>query len=142
MLERESLNVSWFELARSYRCLEARGEIRGGYFVGGVSGEQFALPGAIGSLRALRRTDPKQELIAISGADPLNLVGILSPGPRISAIAANRILLRDGVPIAALESGQFVPLDPSAQEIDASLQRALRIGHLPTGLRAYYTHHR
>jgi len=142
LLERESLAVSWYELGRVYRRLEARGEIRGGYFVGGVSGEQFALPGAIGSLRALRRTDPKQELIAISGADPLNLVGILSPGPRISAIAANRILLRDGVPIAALESGQFVPLDASVHELDAGLQRALRIGSLPSGLRAYYAQHR
>ena len=101
---RESLRVPWFELLRIYRQLEARGEIRGGYFVSGVSGEQFALPEAVGLLRSIRRTRAREgkqspsELITISAADPLNLVGVLSPGPRIAAITAHRILLRDGVP--------------------------------------------
>src|SRR6187401_2937607 len=94
MLERESLKVSWFELGRIYRRLEARGDIRGGYFVSGVSGEQFALPEAIGLLRSLRKTAAEGEMIAISGADPLNLAGILSPGVRVAAITAHRILLR------------------------------------------------
>jgi ATP-dependent Lhr-like helicase len=142
LLDRESFAVSWYELGRVYRRLEARGEIRGGHFVSGVSGEQFALPEAIGSLRALRKTAPTGELIAISGADPLNLGGILSPGTRIPAVTANRILLRDGVPIAALESGQFVPLDSTTQELVAGIQRALRVGTLPAGLRPYYAHHR
>src|SRR5206468_4563642 len=92
LLERESLDASWFELGRVYRRLEARGEIRGGHFVGGVSGEQFARPEAIGLLRSLRNTAPTGELIPLSGADPLNLVGVLTPGPRIPAIGANRIL--------------------------------------------------
>src|SRR5213076_1063917 len=94
LLERESLKVSWFELGRVYRRLEARGEIRGGYFVSGVSGEQFALPEAIGLLRSIRKTKPTGELIALRAADPLNLVGILTPGPRVTAITSNRILLR------------------------------------------------
>src|SRR5439155_3843631 len=111
LLERESLQVSWYELVRVYRRLEARGEIRGGYFVSGVSGEQFALAEAIGLLRALRKAPAKGELIAISGADPLNLAGILTPGPRLTAIAANRILLRDGVPVAALEAGKAMMLN-------------------------------
>src|SRR4029079_119973 len=86
LLERESLRVSWFDLGRVYRRLEARGEIRGGYFVSGVSGEQFALTEAIGLLRSLRKAEPSGRLVALSAADPLNLVSILTPGPRIPAI--------------------------------------------------------
>jgi ATP-dependent Lhr-like helicase len=70
--------VSWYELGRIYRRQEARGEIRGGYFVGGVSGEQFALPEAIGLLRSLRKSPGKGELITLSAADPLNLVGLVT----------------------------------------------------------------
>ena len=79
--------------------------------------------------------------MAISGADPLNLVGILTPGPRISAIAANRILLRDGVAVAAVEGGQFIKLENLGEEPDSTLERALRVGSLPTALRPYYAHH-
>src|SRR5207248_5943832 len=77
LLERESLRVSWFELGRIYRRLEARGEIRGGYFVNGVSGEQFALPEAIGLLRSVRKAKPNGALLTLSAADPLNLAGVL-----------------------------------------------------------------
>ena len=77
-----------------------------GYFVGGVGGEQFALPEAIGLLRSIRKTSAKGEFITLSAADPLNLQGILTPGPRISALTANRILFRDGIPVAALEAGE------------------------------------
>ena len=139
LLERESLNVSWFELGRVYRRLEARGEIRGGYFVGGVSGEQFAFPDAIGLLRSLRKTEPTGELIALSGADPLNLVGILTPGPRITGIAPNRILVRDGTPIAALVAGQIIQLDGEIAEPDRVIEQALKIGKLPAALRPYYS---
>src|SRR6185436_1167000 len=128
LLERESLQASWYELGRIYRRMEARGEIRGGYFVSGVSGEQFALPEAIGSLRSIRRTAPKGTLVAISGADPLNLAGILTPGPRVTAITPNRLLLRDGVPIAALEAGQVIHLEHSLSETDDLIQRTLRVG--------------
>jgi ATP-dependent Lhr-like helicase len=138
MLERESLKVSWFELGRVYRRLEARGEIRGGHFVSGVSGEQFALPEAIGLLRSIRKASLKGELIAISAADPLNLVGILTPGRRITAIAANRILLRDGLPIAALEAGQRLTLERESGQADQLIERALRIGSMPVALRPYY----
>ena len=138
ILEKESMSVSWFELIRVYRRLEARGEIRGGYFVGGVSGEQFALPEAIGSLRSTRKTAGKGELIAISGADPLNLAGILTPGPRVTAITTNRILLRDGIPIAALKAGEIVALEGEAQEPDRVIQRALRVGNMSPALRPYY----
>jgi ATP-dependent Lhr-like helicase len=138
LLERESLRVSWFELGRVYRRLEARGEIRGGYFVSGVSGEQFALPEAIGLLRSIRKTAPKGELIAISGADPLNLAGILTPGPRISCITANRLLLRDGVPVAALEAGNIVMLENEEDGASNEIERALRVGKMSAPLRRYY----
>ena len=136
MLERESIRVTWFELCRAYRRLEAQGEIRGGYFVNGVSGEQFALPEAIGLLRSIRKTPPTGALITISAADPLNLAGILTPGLRIAAISAHRILLRDGVPVAALKAGQLIPMGTEAPNL--TIERALRVGNLPPVLRPYY----
>jgi ATP-dependent Lhr-like helicase len=138
LLERESLKVSWFELGRIYRRMEARGEIRGGYFIKGVSGEQFALPEAIGSLRSLRKVKAPGELVMLSAADPLNLVGILTPGPRITAIGANRILLRDGLPIAALEAGKVISLDSSAETSEQEIEQSLKVAKLPAALRRYY----
>ncbi|MCA1577839.1 MAG: DEAD/DEAH box helicase [Acidobacteria bacterium] len=105
LLEREGLTLPWRVLLRTYHRLEARGEIRGGRFVAGISGEQFALPESIGMLRAIRREGAQDSMISVSAADPLNLVGIIMPGNRITAHTSNRILYHDGVPIAALESG-------------------------------------
>jgi ATP-dependent Lhr-like helicase len=96
----------WRDLLRVYRRLEARGEIRGGRFVAGFSGEQFALPDAIGTLREIRRRPLSGEWISLSGADPLNLIGILTPGQRLSALTANRVVYRDGLPVAALTGGK------------------------------------
>jgi ATP-dependent Lhr-like helicase len=137
LLERESLGASWYELGRIYRRWEARGEIRGGHFVGGISGEQFALPEAIGLLRSIRKAPPKGELITLSAADPLNLQGILTPGPRIAALTANRILFRDGLPIATLEAGEVRKLADAAIP-DLEIERALKVGKLQPSLRAYY----
>jgi len=103
LVQRESLLAPWRDILRVYRRLEARGEVRGGRFVGGFSGEQYALPEAIGLLRSVRREASAGELVAVSGADPLNLVGILTPGDTVPAVAANRILYRDGVPMAVKE---------------------------------------
>ena len=137
MLERESFPVTWYELGRIYRRWEARGEIRGGYFVGGVSGEQFALPEAIGLLRSIRKSSSNRELITLSAADPLNLQGVLTPGARIPAFTANRILFRDGLPIAALESREIRKL--SDENIpDLQIENALRVGKLRPSLRPYY----
>ncbi|HUE36078.1 MAG TPA: DEAD/DEAH box helicase [Candidatus Acidoferrum sp.] len=136
ILDREALRVSWFELGRTYRQMEARGEIRGGHFASGVSGEQFALPEAIGHLRSFRKMEKSRELVTLSGSDPLNLVGILTPGSRIPALWRNRILLRDGVPVAALEAGRILNLDGDS-DLHA-VESALKIGKLPTALRRYY----
>ncbi len=105
LLLRESRLPPWRDLARVYRRLEARGEIRGGRFVKGFGGEQFALPEAVGRLRAVRKMEKAGELVAISAADPLNLVGIITPEARVPAIGGNRVLFSDGVPIGALEGG-------------------------------------
>jgi len=91
---------SWLELLRVYRRLEARGEIRGGRFVAGVSGEQYALAEAVPMLRALRRKTPDERWVSISAADPLNLVGIVTPGARVPGLAGNRVLYRAGVLVA------------------------------------------
>jgi len=106
MLQRETNLPPWRDMVRVYRRLEARGEIRGGRFVAGFGGEQFATSDAVGRLRAVRKMEKIGELVVLSGADPLNLVGILTPEARIPAIHTNRLLLRDGLPIAALEAGE------------------------------------
>jgi ATP-dependent helicase Lhr and Lhr-like helicase len=138
ILDQESLRVTWFELVRVYRTLEARGEIRGGHFVAGVSGEQYALPEAVGLLRTIRKNAANGDLIPISAADPLNLTGVLTPGLRVAAISAHRVLLRDGVPTVALKAGQLVPLTPGVDAIDQATERALKIGSMPPVLRPYY----
>jgi ATP-dependent helicase Lhr and Lhr-like helicase len=137
LLERESLGVSWYELGRIYRRWEARGEIRGGYFVAGISGEQFVLPEAIGLLRSMRKAPPNNKLITLSAADPLNLQGILTPGPRIAALTGSRILFRDGLPIAALEAGEIRKL-AEAPVSDLQIETALKVGKLRPSLRPYY----
>jgi ATP-dependent helicase Lhr and Lhr-like helicase len=137
LFEREGFPITWYELGRIYRRWEARGEIRGGYFVGGVSGEQFALPEAIGLLRSIRKSSSNGELITLSAADPLNLQGILTPGARIPAFTANRILFRGGLPVAALESREIRTLSDEHVP-DPQIENALRIGKLRPSLRPYY----
>jgi ATP-dependent Lhr-like helicase len=95
----------WRDLVRVLRRLEARGDLRGGRFVAGISGEQFALPEAVSALREARRAPLKQAFVALSGADPLNLAGILLPGAKVPALASNRVVFRDGVPVGALVGG-------------------------------------
>lgn len=123
LLLRESRLPPWRDLARVYRRLEARGEIRGGRFVKGFGGEQFALPEAVGRLRAVRKMDKTGESVAVSAADPLNLVGILTPEARVPAISGNRVLFRDGLPIAALEGGEVRRL--AATELTEETLRTL-----------------
>jgi ATP-dependent Lhr-like helicase len=96
----------WRELLMCCRRLEARGEIRGGRFVAAFSGEQYAAPEAIALLREARRKPRAGEKVSLSGADPLNLVGILTPGARLPSLAGNRVLYSDGVPIALLAGGE------------------------------------
>jgi ATP-dependent Lhr-like helicase len=96
----------WRDLLRVYRRMEARGEIRGGRFVAGFSGEQYALPEAVGTLRDIRRKPDSEQWVSLSAADPLNLAGILTPGGKLAGLTANRLLYRGGVPVAVLSAGK------------------------------------
>jgi ATP-dependent Lhr-like helicase len=106
----------WRDLLRVLRRLEARGEIRGGRFLAGVTGEQYALPDALAALRAIRKEPLDGSLVCVSGADPLNLIGTIVPGAKVPALVGNRILYRDGVPLGVLvtDAPQWL------QEMDAA----------------------
>jgi ATP-dependent Lhr-like helicase len=117
LLGREAHAPSWRDLLRVYRRLEMRGEIRGGRMVAGFVGEQFALPEALDALRAVRRAAKTGEVVRLSACDPLNLVGVITPGPRVPAHLGNTVAYRDGVPIAA--DGPAAEL-PAEEELRAT----------------------
>ena len=170
LLEREGIALPWRVLLRIYHRLEARGEIRGGRFVAGISGEQFALPEAVGMLRAIRRArtgamdfglrsrgqdaaaiEPSltvgvppgleaggaESLISVSAADPLNLVGIITPGGRVTAHTSNRILYRNGEPVSVLESGETRFLVELSRTMEWKAKSALLRKATPPQLRSY-----
>ncbi|MDQ2921838.1 MAG: hypothetical protein M3R52_09560, partial [Acidobacteriota bacterium] len=167
LLEREGIALPWRVLLRIYHRLEARGEIRGGRFVAGISGEQFALPEAVGMLRAIRRarsgsmdfgfrspsqmaedsaTEPslmaglpptEESLISVSAADPLNLIGIITPGGRVTAFTSNRILYHNGEPVAVLEAGETRFLVELSRSMEWKAKSALMRKATPPQLRSY-----
>lgn len=104
LLARESILSSWRDLLVCYRRLELTGEVRGGRFVSGFTGEQFALPEALESLRALKKRGGvgAQQEIKLSAADPLNLAGVILPGPRVPAVPTNFLVYQDGVVLRTL----------------------------------------
>jgi ATP-dependent Lhr-like helicase len=122
LLERETGAPTWFELLQVYRRLEARGEIRGGRFIAGVGGEQFAASDAISQLRKLRDAGARQELVVLSAADPLNLVGILTAHPRVMSIATDRVAYLDGIPLASLQAGEMTAYLPLSRELERTVQ--------------------
>jgi ATP-dependent Lhr-like helicase len=107
LLRRESGAPAWYELLQVYRRLEARGEIRGGRFVAGVAGEQFALGDTVRELRRLRDEPAGSEVIVVSAADPLNLVGVIDGEDRIAASASNRVAFVGGHAVAAIQAGEL-----------------------------------
>ncbi|WP_429255717.1 Lhr family helicase [Paraburkholderia sp. GAS334] len=124
LLEREADWLPpWRELLRMLQKLEARGLVRGGRFVNGLAGEQFALPEAIPMLREVRRHANDGAFACVSGTDPLNLVGTLLPGDKVPAVSGNRVLYRDGVPVATLVAGSFGYLG----DFDAEARERMRI---------------
>ncbi|MDH5179999.1 MAG: DEAD/DEAH box helicase [Gammaproteobacteria bacterium] len=137
LLENETGLPAWRELLYIYRRMEARGELRGGRFVQGFAGEQFALPNAMQLLRKIRHRAQPDELITIAATDPLNLTGIITPGQRVARQANNRILYRAGVPIAVSMGGEVSYLEtvaPALQwEIKTSLLRQTRPEHFHPG---------
>ncbi|WP_133645769.1 DEAD/DEAH box helicase [Paraburkholderia flava] len=124
LLEREAEWLPpWRDLLRVYQRLEARGQVRGGRFVNGPSGEQFALPEAIPLLRETRRHAEDGLYVCVGGTDPLNLLGTLLPGDKVPAVAGNRVLYRDGVPVATLVASEFSYLG----EPDSAAKSAMRL---------------
>jgi ATP-dependent Lhr-like helicase len=116
LLAREAQAPAWRDLVRIYRRLEMSGELRGGRFVAGFVGEQFAMPDAVEALRATRREPKRGEIVRLSACDPLNLVGIITPGPRITAAMPNTVTYEDGAPridsgVAASQAGPSGHLD-------------------------------
>jgi ATP-dependent Lhr-like helicase len=135
LLEREAARLPpWRDLLRVYRTLESRGEIRGGRFVAGIPGEQYALPEAVGLLRETRRRKQGGSLVSISAADPLNLVGIVSPGARLPALSGNRLLYEDGIPVAVLAGGAMQLLS----EVSPAREWELRLALLGRAARRDY----
>ena len=124
----------WRELLMACRRLETRGEIRGGRFVAGFSGEQFALPEAVGVLRGVRSAEKSGRLLVVSGVDPLNLAGIVTPGSRVAAIYSNRVMYRDGVPVAALIAGDVQYFEKVDQEKAWMMRNTLLRTHAPEEL--------
>jgi len=99
LVARETLALPWRDIAWAFRRMEARGTVRGGRFVSGFVGEQYALPGAVDALRRTRRIERAGEVVRISACDPLNLVGIITPGSRVPAVRNGVVVYRDGVPV-------------------------------------------
>ena len=130
LLHREPMAPPWRSLVQVLRRLEARGEIQGGRFVSGHVGEQFALPEAVEDLRSSRKQVPAGELVLLSACDPLNLVGILTPGNRVPAILGNKIVFRDGLPVCSLENGDIVSRWEGDDSVSAK-GRALLTGRRP-----------
>jgi ATP-dependent Lhr-like helicase len=137
LVDREQLAPPWRDLVRVMRRLEARGEIRGGRFVEGVWGEQYALSEAVAKLRAVRKEPPSGRLVSISAADPLNLTGIITPGRRVSGLFTNRILYKDGVPIAIKEGKEIRFLARFEKKEEWELQSALVQRSISPRLRPY-----
>ncbi|MDA2918765.1 DEAD/DEAH box helicase [Desulfobacterota bacterium AH_259_B03_O07] len=137
IVDRENIAPPWRDLVKIFRILEARGQIRGGRFVEGVWGEQFALPEAVGKLRAVRRRSKNGTLVSISASDPVNLTGVITPGLKVTSIFKNRILYRDGVPIAIKEGKELRFLSDLGKNQKWEIQNALVQRKISPKLRAY-----
>jgi ATP-dependent Lhr-like helicase len=125
LLENETGLPQWRDLLYIYRRMEARGELRGGRFVQGFAGEQFALPEAMQTLRKIRKQPRDGALFAIAATDPLNLTGSITAGERVAHQANNRILYRDGVPIATSVGGEVHYLETIAAEVQWEIKTTL-----------------
>ncbi|NNF95775.1 MAG: DEAD/DEAH box helicase [Halobacteria archaeon] len=136
ILERESGLPSWRELLYIYRRMEARGELRGGRFVQGFAGEQYALPEAVSELRKIRNHPTQGDLVALSAADPLNLSGLITAGQRVPMQPNHRLLYRDGVPIASSAGKQITFLETIDSNDEWQIRNLLLRKHNPMAFHA------
>lgn len=128
LLARESAAPSWWELVPIFRRLEMQGQVRGGRFVTGVGGEQYASDAAIEQLRTLRDAGPSGEWIVVSAADPLNLIGVLTDAAKLPATHKNAFLLRDGEVVATKEASHVEFIADVDLCLQAEMRRALLLG--------------
>lgn len=138
LLARESLVQSWRDLLVQYRRMELQGEIRGGRFVSGFVGEQFALPEAVQSMRALRQTGfGLAQEVKLSACDPLNLAGVILPGPRIPAVPTNMLVFKDGTIVRTVigRGGEDRSIGLAQVLREADVRRARVISRLAQGRR-------
>ena len=123
LMVRETFALPWRDILWALRRMEARGTVRGGRFVNGFVGEQYALPEAVDTLRSVRRSDRNGEVVRLSAADPLNLTGIITPGPRVPAIRTNTILFRDGIPVDVTDQDALSSVPGGSAAMPASVMR-------------------
>jgi ATP-dependent Lhr-like helicase len=110
LVRSENVSVPWREILRCLRRMEAQGTVRGGRFVSGFYGEQYARPEAVEALRAVRKSPKSGELVRVSAVDPLNLTGIITPAPRVASIHTKGVIYRDGIPLGEGDSVEAEPL--------------------------------
>jgi ATP-dependent Lhr-like helicase len=128
LLTREAAAPPWWEMVRVLRRMELRGEVRGGRFIARVGGEQFALESAVGRLRDLRDREASSDWALLSAADPLNLAGIITEGPRIAAMHKNALVVQNGRCVAAKIAGRiefFAEVEPAQQLL---IRKSLQVG--------------
>ncbi|HEX2934247.1 MAG TPA: DEAD/DEAH box helicase [Bacteroidales bacterium] len=137
LAEKERLLFMWYDMLKVYRKMEAQGIIRGGRFVDGFGGEQYALPEAVTFLREIKSGESTEELVSISAADPLNLTGFITPGPRVASLYSNRILYRQGIPVAIKEGKDVQFLNAMDEETQWKLKKLLIHHNVQPELRPY-----
>jgi len=142
VLERETQAPAWRILLLKLRRMELQGTVRGGRFIAGVGGEQFALPDTVKQLRTCAKAlnERKESLVSrhlINAADPLNLVGVILPGRKVPSLAKNRILFENGLPVAVLEKDEVTLLRPSLDHEPGFYEQLLENRQFDTRLRAY-----
>ena len=124
----------WRQILTCCRRLEARGELRGGRFIAGFSGEQYAAPDAVPLLREIRRRPYTRQYVSLSGADPLNLLGIVTPGARLPSLTGNRLLYLDGLPVATYAAGEVQFLEKFSPKEEWDARNAVLRRHVPAAL--------
>ena len=139
IIERELLAPPWRVLLRALRRLELRGTVRGGRFIAGVGGEQFAFQEAVDGLRSMAKevAAAKPRYHSLAASDPLNLLNLILPRRKLAKLLNNRVLFEDGIPIAVVESGEVKFLREVAPEKQWALQQALVQKNFPPRLRSY-----
>lgn len=137
LAEKEKVLHLWYDLLKIYRKMEARGTIRGGRFVEGFGGEQYALPEAVSAVRSLRKQEQTEKYVSISASDPLNLTGYITPGKRVPSFYGNRILYKNGVPVALKEGKDVIFMNDFDAETQWNLKKILLHREIQPELRPY-----